>query len=314
MFFITFFPKLVAGPILRAAEFIPQTYKNIKVTKEDIKEGIQIFLQGLVKKVLIANTVAIFADAVFANPYQYSSATIWFGVIAYAIQILCDFSGYTDMAIGIARMLGYDLVKNFDMPYISKTVTEFWRRWHMSLSRWIRDYIYISLGGNRVIKIRMYFNLLLTMLLGGLWHGASWNFVIWGGLHGLALCFDKLFSIPDRLKSRWSQFVGWFVTMIFILVTWVFFRAKTFPIAFEIIKKMFVITSGTDWLYIPLIFILPLVIIAHLVGLFKLEKENKEYLFVNMETFVGILILMIVLMGVLIFMPIQSSPFIYFQF
>lgn len=178
---VAFFPHLIAGPILKPSHFLPQLENNVLIKWKNVEYGIQIFLFGLVKKFIIADRLALFADPVFNNPESYSSMTVWLAVIAYGIQIFCDFSGYSDMAIGSAKCLGYEIPANFNMPYISRSITEFWRRWHISLSTWLKEYLYISLGGNRKGKIRQYINLILVMLLGGLWHGASWNFVVWGG-------------------------------------------------------------------------------------------------------------------------------------
>lgn len=179
--YISFFPQLVAGPIVRAKDFMKQLEVFHPIEKENLLEGIQIFLFGLAKKIVIADRMAVCVDAVFSAPTQYNAVSLICAVITYSIQIYCDFSGYSDMAIGIAKMLGYELCKNFNVPYISKNPTEFWKRWHISLSSWLRDYIYIPLGGNRKGRIRQYANLCITMLLGGLWHGANWTFIVWGG-------------------------------------------------------------------------------------------------------------------------------------
>ena len=186
--FVTFFPELIAGPIVRGSIFLPQMTRRIGPTADRLAEGASLFLLGLTKKVVIADRVAGPVDQIFAQPAGCSGATLWLGVIGYSIQIYFDFSGYSDMAIGTAKMIGYDLPENFNMPYVARSITEFWQRWHMTLSAWLRDYLYIPLGGNRHGEGRRYVNLMLTMLLGGLWHGASWNFVLWGGLHGAALC------------------------------------------------------------------------------------------------------------------------------
>jgi alginate O-acetyltransferase complex protein AlgI len=313
-FFVSFFPQLVAGPIVRAKEFLFQAHKEARVTREKIEEGVQIFLQGVVKKVLVANSLAIFVDAVFANPGIFSSGTLWLAVVAYAIQIFCDFSGYSDMAIGIARMLGYDLVLNFDLPYLSTSVTEFWRRWHISLSRWIRDYIYIPLGGNRKGKARQYVNLLITMFLGGLWHGASWNFVIWGGLHGVALAVEKIIGFPEWVQRRFLRPVGWALTMLFVLVTWVFFRARSFDTAFLILRRMSIDWSpGIVWPYAYLLLFIPLIVIAHWWGA-KLRREGKEYFFLNLESYWGWVALFAAIIIILVLNVGNPQPFIYFQF
>ncbi len=190
--FITFFPELIAGPIVRASVFLPQLEEDRPLARARTTAGASLFLLGLTKKVLIADNVALnVADPVFADPASFSTGAIWAAVAAYTIQVYADFSGYSDMAIGVAKILGYDLPENFNMPYLSSNPSEFWRRWHMTLSSWLRDYLYIPLGGNRISGLRTYTNLGATMLLGGLWHGASWNFVLWGALHGGALSLHR---------------------------------------------------------------------------------------------------------------------------
>ena len=190
--YIAFFPQLVAGPIVKAADFLPQLDEERRPTKRGLAGGLSIFFWGLLKKAVLADQLSPFVDAVFAAPNAYASVSVALAVLAYAMQIYFDFSGYSDMAIGCAKCMGYDLAKNFDLPYISKNVSEFWKRWHISLSSWLQQYLYISLGGNRKGRTRTYVNLMLTMLLGGLWHGAGVNFIIWGGLHGAALCVHQV--------------------------------------------------------------------------------------------------------------------------
>src|SRR6185436_8214581 len=191
-FFVSFFPQLVAGPIVRASEFLPQIYQPTVVTKEMFGRGVYLICTGLFKKAIISNYISLnFVDRIFDAPTLYTGLENLFGVYGYALQIYCDFSGYSDMAIGIALLLGFHFCLNFDSPYQSKNITEFWRRWHITLSRWLKDYLYISLGGNRKGKFRTYVNLMITMLLGGLWHGASWRFIIWGGLHGTYLVVER---------------------------------------------------------------------------------------------------------------------------
>ena len=191
-FYITFFPQLVAGPIVRAKNFLPQLRRAVVVRRTEVEKGFFLIMIGLVKKCIFADYLAQYNDLVFGNPGAYSGPETLFAVYGYAIQIYCDFSGYTDMAIGMGKMMGFDLGINFNKPYQSTSLTDFWRRWHISLSSWLRDYLYIPLGGNRKGKIRTHINLLITMLLGGLWHGANWKFIFWGGMHGLGLVIDKL--------------------------------------------------------------------------------------------------------------------------
>ena len=227
--FVAFFPQLVAGPIVRAADFLPQLEHRVHIRGANLWAGTQIFLIGLFKKLMIADSVAPFVDAVHEYPGYYSPMTTWLCVLAYSLQIYCDFSGYSDMATGCARMMGYEFQRNFNMPYLSATITEFWRRWHISLSSWLRDYLYISLGGNRKGHLRTYTNLLTAMILGGLWHGASWNFVIWGTLHGAVLALHKAWTgmpKPAFWNSGLIRVLGVASTFMFVSLVWVLFRAQ----------------------------------------------------------------------------------------
>ncbi len=212
MLFILFFPHLIAGPIVRARDFLPQIRRRKRWDWMRIELGVRFFLMGLFKKWFIADRMALFADPVFQYPGDYKGIAVWMAVIAYALQIYGDFSGYTDMAIGTAHMLGFHLAKNFDMPYLSANVSEFWRRWHISLSSWLRDYLFIPLGGSRGGKWQTCRNLLITMTLGGLWHGASWTFIAWGLLHGLLLVGHRQFhSFCERrpFLTRVFQSAAW---------------------------------------------------------------------------------------------------------
>ena len=206
-FYVSFFPQLVAGPVVRARDFIPQIRRPLFVCREMFGRGIFLYCQPTFKKAVISDYISInFVERIFDNPTLYSGVENLMGVYGYALQIYCDFSGYSDMAIGIALLLGFHFNINFDSPYKSASITEFWRRWHISLSSWLRDYLYISLGGNRKGKIRQYANLIITMFLGGLRHGASWNFVFWGMLHGVALAVHKFWmGITGRKKGERSR-------------------------------------------------------------------------------------------------------------
>ena len=225
--YISFFPQLVAGPIVKAADFLPQLRQDRKVTIANMKTGVQIFVFGLFKKIVLADHLSVFVDDVFSKPAAFHWATILLAIVSYSMQIYFDFSGYSDMAIGCAKCLGYDFKRNFNLPYISQSVTEFWRRWHISLSTWLKEYLYIPLGGNRKGTLRRYINLFLTMLLGGLWHGANWTFVFWGGLNGLALCINKL--LPEKKKNIISQVLGVIGTFCFVSFTWIFSARNRFP-------------------------------------------------------------------------------------
>ena len=246
-FFVTFFPQLFAGPIVRAYDFLPQTKKNPSPTQAQIGKGFFLIMTGLIKKAVIADYISTnFVDRVFDQPLLYSGLENLAAVYGYAFQIYYDFSGYSDMAIGLAWLMGYQFIANFDVPYQSASITEFWRRWHMSLSSWLRDYLYIALGGNRKGKIRTYINLMLTMLLGGLWHGASWKFMAWGGLHGVALAFDKLRLGNKKPSSSKGirRILGVIFTFHFVAFCWIFFRADTFDQGIEVINQ---IVNHTEW-------------------------------------------------------------------
>ena len=303
LFYISFFPQLVAGPIVRAKDFIPQIYSKVSLKKEEVNEALLLIIGGLIKKAVISDYISTnFVDRVFDAPNSYSAIENLLATYGYAIQIYCDFSGYSDMEIGLALLLGYRLPINFDVPYQSASITEFWRRWHISLSTWLRDFLYISVGGNRkgtfagyffpalffvgtiiwgiwfydTSAIPLYiavgsvvlflctiifaqkskqalftnFNLLTTMLLGGLWHGASLRFIIWGALHGLALAFHKLFMeiFPkmENLPKWWTRtwhFISVLITFHFVSFCWIFFRARDFDTALSVIYNI----GGIEW-------------------------------------------------------------------
>lgn len=255
-FYVSFFPQLVAGPIVRARDFIMQIRRPLMVTDQMFGTGVFYIIAGLFKKAVISDYISInFVERIFQQPDLYSGFENLMAVYGYTLQIYCDFSGYSDMAIGIALLLGFHFPQNFDSPYKSASITEFWRRWHISLSSWLKDYLYISLGGNRHGKFRQYFNLLMTMLLGGLWHGASLNFILWGGIHGLLLCLDKIWHsiapalspltyLSNKSASRPSKnkivvFVGGALTFHLVAACWVLFRAPSFDIAELVFHQIF---------------------------------------------------------------------------
>jgi len=321
--YVTFFPQLVAGPIVRAKDFIPQLKENRLFSNINFQLATNYFLLGLFKKVVIADNIAPISDALFAAPEQYGTIASWIGVIAYSIQIYCDFSGYSDMAIGVAALLGFKLMENFNMPYGSTSITEFWRKWHISLSSWLRDYLFIPLGGSRVSKKIFYYkNLMLTMLLGGLWHGASWNFVVWGGLHGLALIVHKLYKTKysdnytfSKPVKRLYTTLSWLLTMVFIMVTWVFFRAQTFGTAAQVLKNMFTVKGDVNY-SIPLgvIILFAITFIGHVLGekyFYKVEGDQKHIF--KRPYFQGALF-GIIIFAVLLFGSDDNQAFIYFQF
>jgi D-alanyl-lipoteichoic acid acyltransferase DltB (MBOAT superfamily) len=257
LLFILFFPHLVAGPIVRAGDFLRQAHRVKRWNWVRVQVGVQFFLLGLFKKLAIADRMAVFSDPVFKNPEQYNSSAIWLAVLAYALRIYADFSGYSDMAVGTAHLFGIRLTQNFNMPYLSANVTEFWRRWHISLSTWLRDYLYIPLGGSRCGPARQTFNLMVTMLLGGLWHGANWPYVIWGGLHGLMLVVHKRFAgfararpvLDAVLQSGPGTAFRILFTFFCVSLCWVFFRPDLHE-SWVMLERMFVIHR--DGLTLPL--------------------------------------------------------------
>ena len=240
--FVCLFPQLVAGPIVRYADINDQLQKR-EITIDTFTIGVKRFIIGLAKKVIIANTFASIADNIFAqNTNELSTLYVWLGIISYTIQIYYDFSGYSDMAIGLGKMFGFDFLENFNYPYISRNIREFWRRWHISLSSWFRDYLYISLGGNRKGDFRTYLNLLIVFFITGLWHGASWSFVVWGLYHGLFIVIERV-GFGKVLEKTWKPFQHIY-TLLIVIVGWVFFRSETLPEAFLFLKKMFSFSSG----------------------------------------------------------------------
>jgi len=317
-FFVSFFPQLVAGPIVRASYFIPQINIKLSLDQDTIAKALVLIFAGLLKKGVIADYLSInFVDRVFESPALFSGVENLLGVYAYALQIYCDFSGYSDIAIGVAALLGFNLPINFNSPYKAYSITDFWRRWHISLSTWLRDYLYIPLGGNRKGAFRQHLNLLVTMLLGGLWHGASWNFVFWGGLHGLALVFDKFWLRLKLAESRLMRWIGVLVTFHFVCFTWIFFRARTFETAWLIIARIFNAFHGalfSSWIVeyrVPAI-LLVLGYLAHW------QPDSWERFFGKTLAKLPIVIQALAL-SIVIWILFQArsadiQPFIYFQF
>ncbi|MEN6634833.1 MAG: MBOAT family O-acyltransferase [Clostridiaceae bacterium] len=320
--YISFFPQLVAGPIVRARDFLPQLAEDRPMNRENLTEGLQIFLFGLIKKIVIADRLAVCVDAVFASPGSYSGLSLFLAVVAYSIQIYCDFSGYSDMAIGVAKTFGYELCKNFDMPYLSKNPTEFWRRWHISLSSWLRDYLYISLGGNRKGNFRTKINLMLTMLLGGLWHGANWQMVFWGALHGGALVVHKTFReqadqanvhVSGRILKgivSGASVVGMY---LFTCVCWVFFRAQSFTDAILILTRIATGAAGIRYYYVFTFLFAAVIGVATLIGAVK-NQGHGYYPLLDLSKFWPKVLILIIILLTLMFFYAGDTAFIYFQF
>lgn len=319
LFFLSFFPALVAGPIVRADYFLPQLAKNERATTEEVWAGLWLVIVGIIKKALIADYIAQYNDLIFNEPTLYTGVQALMGVLGYTMQIYCDFSGYSDMAIGIALIMGFKLGMNFDSPYQSCNLTEFWRRWHISLSSWLRDYVYIPLGGNRKGVLRTYINNFLTMLIGGLWHGAAWKFIFWGAMHGMGLAIHKaskpvLSKIPDNFLTR---LIFWAVTFIYVSLLWVFFRAADFSDSILIIRNIFV---DFDWRQLPqfciarpawCIMMLSLMIFHFVPQDFA---DKVQCVFVKMNWCLKLVVFLVAIQLVIEFMSEEVAPFIYFQF
>lgn len=309
--FVSFFPQLVAGPIVRAREFFRDLWNWKAPTGAEWQQGVATILTGFVKKLVFADQFALVADSYFGNPIPLPGmAPAWTGTLAFALQIFFDFSGYTDIAIGVALLFGFHFPENFRRPYLSASITEFWRRWHMTLSRWLRDYIYISLGGNRKGEIRTYLNLMATMLLGGLWHGASWNFVIWGGYHGALLAVERMVW-GREVRTGWLRIPLGAVTFLLVCVGWVFFRAKTFRTAIFVLGQMISTTPGrsllSPWQWRLAIFSL---IVA-------LAEEYRGALtrLTAAPAWVRTLAVVVALLAIELFSATERTiPFVYFQF
>ena len=320
--YIAFFPQLVAGPIVKAGEYLPQLREDRNISLDNLQQGVQAFALGLFKKVVLADNISTFVDAVYHNPAEFHAVTVLLAVAAYSIQIYCDFSGYSDMAVGCARCLGYDLPRNFNLPYISKNVTEFWKRWHISLSTWLMEYLYFPLGGNRKGTARRYLNLLLTMLIGGLWHGAAWTFVAWGGLHGLALCVHKLFlkatQCREKKANTFLSALSVLGTFCFVSLCWVFFRAGDFATAMRVFKAIFTWQQGVVHLSSWAILGLGCVALATLATALRGRKSGGPidgfYPQVKLNTIPGLLVFFLFVGLTLGLAYTGENPFIYFQF
>lgn len=242
--FVSLFPQLVAGPIERAKALLPQMRHKPLIRQHDVADGISLFLVGLFKKAVMADFLAIYADKVYSDPGSFGSLELVFATYAFAWQIYFDFSGYTDMARGVARVMGIKLMLNFNNPYTAVDLGDFWRRWHISLSSWFKDYVYIPLGGNRVIKYKMYWNVIITMVVSGFWHGAAWTYIIWGALHALGRVFTLEIE-KSAFYTKLPKFLKQMIVFHFVCFTWIFFRASSLQDALTVIKRMFSFIGGT---------------------------------------------------------------------
>jgi alginate O-acetyltransferase complex protein AlgI len=318
--FVAFFPQLVAGPIVRAVEFLPQMVTPPKVTPSQIGEGLHWFMLGLFKKTFLADRLAQFVDPIFHNPMMFDAVTHRWAILAYAAQIYCDFSGYSDMAIGCAKWFGFELPRNFNFPYLSANITEFWKRWHISLSTWMRDYCYIPLGGNRKGTVRTYFNLLTTMTLCGLWHGASWNYVLWGFYNGVLLAihrvYDRTFSgrpWADAIRGQsWFRLISIMGTFLLVAAGLVLVRSESWAGCWLVQWSLFgggvmtLINAVPFW--VPLL--VGMVVVGHLVS----GLRDSRCSLLELPGFIRAVCYVIAIVLLIAFGPGAVKAFIYFQF
>ncbi len=323
-FYVSFFPQLVAGPIVRATDFIPQIRKPIRISRDMFAQGVYLIVVGLFKKAVISDYISLnFVDRIFDNPAFYSGGEILLGLYGYCVQIYCDFSGYSDMAIGIALLLGFRFPVNFNAPYKADSLSDFWRRWHISLSTWIRDYVYISLGGNRKGNVRMFLNQVVAMTLCGLWHGASLNFVLWGGMHGALVCLHKFFQQTVMRHDRHYHPIGWrrivsiFLTFHLVAFTWIFFRNQDFSNAWLMISQIF---GNFSPQLLPQViyayrYVFMMICFAFLTHWLPDAWQDRLVLYIKKCGIVGSAVLLVAVIYLVI--QIKTSevqPFIYFQF
>ncbi len=315
--YVSFFPQLVAGPIVRAAEFLPQLHQPFRLESRELGQAVFLILNGLVKKICVSDYISVnFVDRVFGDPLAYTGIENLLAVYGYSLQIYCDFSGYTDMAIGLALLLGFRLPINFNSPYKARNITDFWRRWHISLSSWLRDYLYIPLGGSRHGPVRTYVNLLATMLLGGLWHGAHLKFILWGGLHCLGLAVHKAVS-PFTAKKAGRQVWPLLLTFHFTCFCWIFFRAADMETAMAMLRQLAQgAYAGPFWQVLAAYWN----VLAVMLGGFALHFLPEHYKTAAKAWFCGIpdftkaCLAVFVVLLVYQFSASGLQPFIYFQF
>lgn len=333
--FVTFFPLVLAGPIERSTNFLKQLDKKIPFDYERIKDGLLLILWGLFKKIVIADRLAVLVNAVFNNVEKYKGFPLIIASVFFTFQIYCDFSSYSDIAVGSARVLGYSLIKNFDTPYFSKSVAEFWRRWHISLSTWFRDYLYIPLGGNRVTKQRKYLNLMIVFLISGLWHGANWTFILWGALHGIyQILGSELKELKDKIvkicrideKSYTYKISQIFITFSLVNFAWIFFRINSLKDGKYFIKNMFKLDFNflfTDAIYkigldkadfrLSIVLIFMLIMIEYLNNKYNLKMKLKKEPLITRWIVYYMLIFSIIIFG-FYGGNYDASQFIYLQF
>ena len=296
--YIAFFPKLIAGPIVRGKDFLPQLEQYRGITCSGLSAGMQIFIFGLFKKTVLADHLGVFVDDVFFAPMAFNTGTVLLAVVSYSLQIYFDFSGYSDMAIGASKMLGFDFAPNFNLPYVSQNTSEFWKRWHISLSSWFQDYLYIPLGGNRRGTGRTYLNIMIVMLVSGLWHGANWTFIAWGGCYGLSICANKAFG---KYFRPLGPLLNGIITFCLVSLFWVVFRAPDFSTALAVWTGALTVHTGISQPYAWSFLALCCLLIATFLAFKRSQKINRRdkkgilvingyYPILDLSKFIGLVI------------------------
>jgi len=324
--YVSFFPQILAGPISRSTSLLPQFFEKHHFNYTQVRDGILMIIWGFFKKVVIADRLSEYVNLVYADPTAFGSIQLILATTFFTVQIYCDFSGYSDIAIGTAKIMGFSLMKNFNRPYFARSIREFWQRWHISLSTWFKDYLYIPLGGNRVPKARWYFNLFITFLISGLWHGANWTFVIWGALHGFYMVFAIwILKIKDYVNRKLGiirfpqlhSFIQVSITFILVWFAWIFFKARSFDDALLIIKNIFVGKPGGELnlFYFSSDFYVALVLIPFLFVVEFLEERTGFWN--RLQTIPGFYkwaILITIVLSIFILGKWEDIDFLYFQF
>ncbi|MBD3386585.1 MBOAT family protein [candidate division KSB1 bacterium] len=324
--YVAFFPQLVAGPIERSTRLLPQLFEKKRFDYQRVSDGLKLMLWGFFKKVVIADRLAVMVDSVYNSAHDYTGIPLIVATYFFAFQIYCDFSGYSDIAIGAAQVMGYDLMDNFKRPYFSKNISEFWKRWHISLSSWFKDYLYISLGGNRVAKWRWYSNLMIVFLISGLWHGADWTFVIWGGLHGMYLTLS-IWTGKFRIKfirsthldkhPAWLKLIQVVTTFHLVLFGWIFFRANNLFDALYIIKNIFADLSWHQYTVglNQTEFVIAVLSILFMECIHMMQRHRRMRQFLNNKPkTLRWSVYLILLLSIIMFGVFTKQEFIYFQF
>jgi D-alanyl-lipoteichoic acid acyltransferase DltB (MBOAT superfamily) len=305
--YVSFFPQLVAGPIERASNLLPQFLTERKLTKQSMEIGVWLVIWGMFKKVVLADNFGALSDMIYGDQ-GVEGSIVYLGTIAFGFQIYCDFSGYSDIARGLAYMMGFNLMVNFNLPYFATSPSDFWRRWHISLSTWFRDYLYIPLGGNRGGNSTMMRNLLITMLVAGLWHGAGWNFVLWGLWHGVMLCLFSCITLPKKLQPV----LGWFLTMIVVFYGWLLFRAQSMSQIMDLTASLF------DWSFPAWISSYVLNLVVFMAPLLAMQvwqyRTNTIFPMLPHNRVVKSGLMAICVIMTAVFWNAKGTPFIYFQF